>query len=152
MLQPSPNGPGSGPYTYKWRWEVGREGQNSKLSFVPDETNSSLIVPQYVQISPGITIYVEVTNELGEKREISRYLPIDDCGDANEFSSNILESPNNVIFYDMLGRVIVELKQASYEQVLDQSLELNRNLVPHKCVLLSDHGFVPYPFLTKINQ
>ena len=139
-----PNGPGSGPFTYRWFYEVGQVGQNSKLSFVPNETGSSLIVPQYAQISPGITIYVQVTNELGETTEINRYLPIGDCGDPQE----LVYDPNsihNVIFYDMLGRVIVQLNQATRPEILEKSRELQKKLLPFKCIMVTDKGLTPYP-------
>jgi hypothetical protein len=142
---PSDDGPGSGPFTYKWLWEAGQVGQNSKLSFVPDETGSSLIVPQYAQISPGITIYVQVTNELGETTEIHRYLPIGDCSDPQE----LVYDPNSiqdVIFYDMLGRVIVQLSQATHPEILEKSLELQSRLVSNKCIMITEKGFVPYSF------
>ncbi len=116
---PSGVGPGNGPFTYRWFWSSGTPSQNGlRLLFVPDENGSSLSVPTYVHQTPGITIHVEVTNEIGEVTTLVRYLPIGNCfNDQNEEYSSI----RNLIFYDIMGRNLLSLDKPTNEEVISSS-------------------------------
>lgn len=143
---PSSNGPGSGPYTYRWRWSEGNLGHGTIYNFTPEETSSTLDIPPQLLVYAGITIYLEVTNELGESTEISRFIRIGNCFSGADGKQYVDPSNRSVIFVDMLGRVISDLGNAQHTDVVDKAQELQNNYVPFKCMVITADGISLYPF------